>query len=180
MIGREEIQDPNSGQRWVLHRVEGDVLEADLYVSPGGYVRNHLHPRQEETFTGIAGRFVMDVDGERRTIEPGDSVVLPAGTPHGFAAAPEAAQLRVTVRPALRLAPFFRASLGLSRDGKLSLPVKGLPKPLLLNALLLHRYRAEVAAPELPVWLQRPIWRVLALVARLRGYRASYPEYGAP
>ena len=180
MIGPEEIEDPQSGQRWVFRRTDGDVLEADLYVSPGAFVREHVHPAQEETFTGVAGTFVLEVAGERRTIQPGDSVVVPAGMPHGFEQVSEAAQLRVTVRPALRLVEYFRAFLGLSRDGKLAMPRSGLPRPLLLSAVLLHRFRAEVAAPELPVWLQRPLWRVLALVARLRGHRASYPEYGAP
>jgi quercetin dioxygenase-like cupin family protein len=180
MIGPEEIEDPNGGQRWVFHRIDGDVLEADLFVSPGGYVRDHLHPAQEETFTGVAGTLVLEVDGEPKTIGPGDSVVVPAGTRHGFEAASEPAELRVTVRPALRLAEYFRAFLGLSRDGKLAMPRKGLPKPLLLSAVLLHRFRNEIAAPELPVWLQRPVWWALALVARIFGHRASYPEYGAP
>lgn len=180
MIGPEEVEDPRSGQRWIFHRIDGDSLEADLYVSAGGFVRTHLHPAQEETFTGVAGTFVLVVDGAQRTIRPGESVVVPAGTPHGFTAAAEAAQLRVSVRPPLRLADYFRAFLGLSRDGRLAMPVSGRPRPLLQAAALLHRFRAEIAAPELPVWLQRPLWRLLALAARLRGYRASFPEYGAP
>ena len=167
-----EIADPTSGQRWVFRRTEGEVLEADLHVSPGGFVREHVHPEQEETFTGVSGTFVLDVDGETKTIRPGDSVVIPPSTPHGFRDAGEAAHLLVRVRPALRLADYFRTFLGLSREGRLRMPVKGLPGPLLLVAVVMHEYRREIAAPRIPRWLQRPAWRVLAWLGRLRGYRA--------
>ncbi len=179
-----EIVDPNSGQRWVLRRTgadtNGELLEADLFVSRGGFVREHVHPTQEETFTGVSGAFLVEIDGKRRTIGPGDTLVIPAGTPHGFRDAPGDAQLLVTVRPALHLDDYFRALLGLSRDGKVSMPVDGFPHPLLQVALVMKRYAPEVAAPGIPVWLQRALWRLLAPLARLRGYRDSFPEYGAP
>src|SRR3712207_2526627 len=43
-----EVEDPRAGQRWVFRRTGGDLLEADLFVSPGGFVREHVHPTQEE------------------------------------------------------------------------------------------------------------------------------------
>jgi quercetin dioxygenase-like cupin family protein len=175
----DEVEDPRSGQRWVFRRTGGDALEADLFVSRGGFVRRHLHPEQEETFTGVSGTFVLDVDGEERHIGPGDSVVVPPGTPHGFAEAAEDAHLLVTVRPALELERYFRAFLGLSRGGRIRMPVRGLPGPVLLVAAVMHRYRREIAAPELPLWVQRVLWRVLAAVGRIFRVRASFPEYGA-
>ena len=62
-MSEREIEDPTGGQRWVFHDTDGDVLEADLYVSPGGYVREHAHPTQVEIFEGVSGTFVLDVDG---------------------------------------------------------------------------------------------------------------------
>lgn len=176
----DAVDDPRSGQRWVFRPRAGDVLEADLFVSRGGYVRSHVHPEQEETFTGVSGTFVLDVAGERKTIGPGDIVVVPPRTPHGFADAAEDAHVLVAVRPALDLESYFRAFLGLSRDGRIRMPVSGLPGPLLLVATLMNRYRREIAAPGLPLWLQRAAWRILALVGRVFGRRASFPEYGAP
>ena len=169
----DEVEDPRSGQRVVFRRTGGDVLEVDLLVSPGAFVRGHVHPSQEETFTGVAGTFELEVDGDRRTIRPGNSVVIPARTSHGFEPAAEEAHLLVTVRPALELGGYFRAFLSLSRDDRLRIPEQGLPKPLLLFAALMHRYRREIAAPGIPVWLQRPLWWVLALLGRLRGYRVD-------
>jgi len=176
----DEVEDPRSGQRWVFRRTGGDVLEADLFVSRGGYVRTHVHPEQEETFTGVAGTFVLDVAGEQRRIGPGDTVVVPPRTPHGFGDAVEEAHVLVTVRPALELERYFRAFLGLSRDSRIRMPARGLPGPLLLVALVMDRYRREIAAPRLPLWLQRPPVRALALLGRLLGRSDSFPEYGAP
>jgi quercetin dioxygenase-like cupin family protein len=179
-----EIADPVSGQRLTFRRTgaetDGELLEADLYVRPGGYVRTHLHPAQEETFTCISGAFVLGVRGEPRTIEAGESIVIPPRTPHGFGPAQAEAHLLVTVRPALRLEEYFRAFLGLSRDGRIRMPLSGPPQPLLQVALLMHRYRGEVAAAELPLPVQRPFWWLLAWLGRRRGYPASFPEYGAP
>lgn len=164
----------------MFHRSRADVLEADLYVSRGGYVRSHVHPEQEEAFTGVSGTFVLDVAGETKHIGPGDTVVIPPGTPHGFSDAADEAHVLVTVRPALQLETYFHVFLGLSRDGRIRMPATGLPGPLLLVALVMHRYRREIAAPALPLWLQRPLWRVLASVGRVLGCRASFPEYGVP
>jgi len=179
-----DITDPTGRQRVVFRRTGdetgGELLEVELYVSPGAFVRGHVHPSQEETFTGVSGTLVLDVAGERRSIGPGDKVVIPPRTPHGFEDAAEEAQLLVQVRPALHLDDYFRTFLGLSRDGRISMPVKGIPHPLLQVALVMDRYAPEMAAPGIPVALQRPVWRLLGWVARLRGMSDSFPEYGAP
>jgi quercetin dioxygenase-like cupin family protein len=175
----DEVDDPRSGQRVVFRRTSADVLELDLFVSRGAFVREHIHPSQEETLTGVAGTFVQVVNGKTHTIGPGDSVVIPPRTPHHFDAAPGDAQLLVTVRPALELDRFFRAYLGLSRDGRLTIPERGMPKPFLLFAALLYRYRREMAMPRIPLWLQRPFLGTLALLGRALGRRGSFPEYGS-
>jgi len=178
-----DIADPTSGQRVVFRRTgedtNGELLEVDLFVTPGAFVREHVHPTQEEAFTGVSGSFTLEVDGEQRMIGPGDTVVIPPRAPHGFREAPEDAHLLVTVRPALHLDDYFRTFLGLSRDGKISMPFEGVPRPLLQVALVMDRYSPEIAAPGIPLGLQRLVWRLLVPVARVRGYRASFPEYGA-
>jgi quercetin dioxygenase-like cupin family protein len=179
-----DIADPTGGQRWVFRRTgadtNGELLEADLYVSPGGFVREHMHPTQEETFTGVSGTFVVDVAGKTVHIGPGDKLVIPRRTPHGFKNATAEAQLLVEVRPALHLDDYFRTFLGLSRDRRINMPVKGLPHPLLQVALVMERYAPEIAAPRIPLALQRPVWRLLGALARRRGVPDSFPEYGAP
>jgi len=174
----DAVADPGWGQRVIFRRIDDDVLELDLFVSKGAFVREHIHPTQEETLTGVAGTFIQVVDGKTHRIGPGDSVTIPPQTPHNYDSAPEDCQLLVTVKPALELDRFFRAFLGLSRDGKLTIPEKGIPTPLVTFAALMYRYRREMAAPRIPLWLQRPGLGALALLAKLLGRRTSYPEYG--
>jgi quercetin dioxygenase-like cupin family protein len=178
-----DISDPVSGQRWVFRQTGaetgGELLEADLYVSAGGFVRSHAHPTQEETFTGVEGTFVLDVGGETHALGPGETIVIPPRVPHGFRRAPGSSRLLVTVRPALALDDYFRAYLGLSRDGRISLPSSGLPRGLLQIALMMDRYAPEIAAPGIPLGLQRKTWAALAALGRKRGLKASFPEYGA-
>jgi quercetin dioxygenase-like cupin family protein len=175
----DEVADPRSGQRVVFRRIDADVLELDLYVSKGAFVREHMHPTQEETLTGVSGTLVQVVDGKPHPIGPGDSVTIPPRTPHNYDVAAEDSKLLVTVKPALELDRFFRAFLGLSRDEKLTIPEDGTPKPLLTFAALMYRYRREMAAPRIPLWLQRPGLGALTLLARLLGRRTKWPEYGA-
>jgi quercetin dioxygenase-like cupin family protein len=178
-----DVSDPVSGQRWVFRRTgaetDGELLEADLHVRAGGFVRSHAHPTQEEEFACVSGTFVLDVGGETRALGPGESVIVPPRTPHGFRDAPGPAQLLVTVRPALVLDDYFRAYLGLSRDGRIRLPASGLPRGLLQIALVMDRYAPEIAASGLPLGLQRRVWSGLAALGRKRGLSASFPEYGA-
>jgi hypothetical protein len=89
---------------------------------------------------------VLEVAGQTLRIAPGDKLVIPPRTPHGFKDAAEEAQLLVEVRPALHLDDYFRTFLGLSRDGRISMPSKGLPHPLLRVALVMERYAPEIAA----------------------------------
>ncbi|HET9674680.1 MAG TPA: cupin domain-containing protein [Gaiellaceae bacterium] len=175
-----EIHDPPGHQRVVFRRSAGDALEVDLYVEPGAFVREHVHPAQVETFEGVSGTLILQVDGLDRSIGPGASIVIPPGTRHGFNGAREAAHLHVTVRPALQLEQYFRSYVGLSRDGRLKVPAKGRPSPLLQLAVVMDRFAPELVAPRIPLPLQRFMWRALAFVARLRGYSSSFPEYGAP
>jgi hypothetical protein len=143
-------------------------------------VRDHAHPTQEETFTGISGTFVVDVAGKTVRVGPGDKLVIPPRTPHGFKDAAEEAHLLVEERPALHLDDYFRTFLGLSRDRRLSMPSKGLPHPLLQVALVMERYAPEIMAPRIPLGLQRFAWRLLGALARRRGVPSSFPEYGVP
>jgi quercetin dioxygenase-like cupin family protein len=174
-----EVDDPVSGQRVVFHDSRPEALEVDLFIQPGAFVREHVHPSQTETFTGVEGTFHLDVDGKRRTLGPGESLTVPPRTKHGFRDAPEAAHMHVIVTPALRLEQYFRAFLGLSRDHRLSMPPEGIPKPLLQAAVLMDEFKAELVAPDLPIAVQRPMWWLLAQLGAVKGYRRILPEYGA-
>ena len=106
--------------------------------------------------------------------------MIPPRTPHGFRDAPGPAQLLVTVRPALALDDYFRAYLGLSRDGRIRLPASGLPRGLLQLGLVMDRYSPEIAAAGIPLGLQRKAWRALAALGRRSGKSACLPRVRRP
>ena len=81
------------------------------------------------------------------------------------------------VRPALHLDDYFRTFLGLSRDRRISMPVKGLPHPRLQVALVMERHTApEIAAPRIPLSrCNGSAGACSAGSARRRGIAASFP-----
>jgi quercetin dioxygenase-like cupin family protein len=50
-------------------------------IKAGSVLPEHAHPH-EQVATIIRGAFEMTVDGETRTIKPGDVVVIPSGAKH--------------------------------------------------------------------------------------------------
>ncbi|TWT57505.1 Quercetin 2,3-dioxygenase [Thalassoglobus neptunius] len=44
----------------------------------------HVHRRESETFHVLQGRFEFEIDGERKTVGPGDVVFAPRNIPHQF------------------------------------------------------------------------------------------------
>jgi hypothetical protein len=49
---------------------------------PGGVITEHIHPRQEERFTILAGEAHFTLNGEQRIAGAGETIIVPAGVPH--------------------------------------------------------------------------------------------------
>lgn len=80
-----EVVLPLSGERFVYRSSTGttDRFEFDFFVEPGGGVdREHRHLHQTETFRCLAGTLTVTLDGDVRTIGPGESLVIEPGTAH--------------------------------------------------------------------------------------------------
>ncbi len=61
------------------------VQRWDLEPYPGDQSPAHIHHESDEAFGVVSGRLEVLVGTERRILEAGDLVVVPAGTPHTFA-----------------------------------------------------------------------------------------------
>ncbi len=59
-----------------------NLVVIEVTLSPGGGHAFHQHPRQEEVIYVIQGEVEQWREDEKRTLRPGDSVFLPAGTVH--------------------------------------------------------------------------------------------------
>ena len=55
---------------------------AEAVLAPGQATERHYHARTEEIYYLLEGTGEMEVDGDRRTVEPGDAVLIPPGARH--------------------------------------------------------------------------------------------------
>jgi quercetin dioxygenase-like cupin family protein len=173
------LEHPVTRERVVFRKTARDtggaLAQADFYLQPGGFVAaEHIHPQQEERFEVISGTLHGRAAGKELTAGPGESVVIPAGTPHvWWAAGDDDLHALVELRPALSVEAFFETLFGLAQDGKVS-PKTGLPNPLQMAVLMrAHRDLIVLARPARPV--QTVLFGTLALIARLLGYKAEHP-----
>jgi mannose-6-phosphate isomerase-like protein (cupin superfamily) len=60
--------------------VEQSLAEATL--AAGQATRRHHHGRTEEIYVVLAGTGELEVDGDRRTVAPGDAVLIPPRARH--------------------------------------------------------------------------------------------------
>jgi quercetin dioxygenase-like cupin family protein len=166
------ISSPPTGERIQFAETSkdtgGELLRFEYWQEPGGAVPAvHLHPQQQETFHVRAGRPRFTIRGEIRDAAPGETLVVPPGTPHVFGN-PTDAQVHVTIelRPALRSEDMFVALYTLAAQGRLTRV--GIPTNPLLGALFARQFRNEVR----PVGWMRALATLTppaASVARLFG-----------
>lgn len=183
MFKRGEVYDnPVTGERVIIRlgtqETGGERLVVDIHVRPGGAVAvEHIHPTIDETFTILKGRVGVVIGGESFMAGPGRKFHVPRGTAHDrWNAGDEEAHIVVEITPAARFEAMLRNLFGLAQDGKTDR--KGVPR-LLQLALMAREFEDVVQLVRPPRPVQKALFAILAPLARLKGYRGSYPEYEA-
>jgi mannose-6-phosphate isomerase-like protein (cupin superfamily) len=64
-----------------LHHTELQSL-AEASLPAGQATERHYHRRSEEIYFVLEGEGELEVDGERRTLSPGDAALIPPGAWH--------------------------------------------------------------------------------------------------
>jgi len=176
------IENPVTGEtmRFVLtgRETANELLRIEMVVRPGGFVASeHVHPHQEERFHITSGRIRLRVDGEERLYAAGDSITIPAGTPHVWWNS-GTDDLRVTLefRPAGRFAEFITTFFAMAVAGKTN--VRGLPRDVLQLGVTLAEYRDVIRGTTPPWAVQQALFAVMAPLGRLLGYRPDVPYPG--
>ena len=139
-------------------------------------IPEHIHPRQDERFTILAGKAHFTLNGEKHVAGPGQTVVVPAGVPHSVAN-PGPAQIDSIVerRPALQAKEFHEAAAGLAADGKTT--PTGVPKnPLQLGATFWH-FRHDSRVTSTPIWVQNLMFPPLWALAKVFGVRPYHHRW---
>lgn len=174
------VENPVTGERAVVRigtdETAGELLVVDLYLRPGGAVMGeHVHPAIDEHFTVLKGRVGMRLGGTKSVAEHGVRVHAPARVPHDWwNAGPDEALIRIEVRPARRFEEMIANAFGLAQDGKVNR--RGVPH-LLQLAVFAREFDDVVRLTTPPRVVQRVLFGMLAPLARLLGYRGSYPHY---
>jgi mannose-6-phosphate isomerase-like protein (cupin superfamily) len=75
--------------RSILDRTNAPVQNqslAEARVPAGGATERHYHKLAEEFYFILKGSGTMEIDGERRAVEPGDCILIPPGAWHTITA----------------------------------------------------------------------------------------------
>lgn len=171
------VENPVTGERFRFHDPPDvpatDPLAFDLWAPPGMTpLGAHVHPEQDEVFTVREDAVELSRRGEVGQVDAGETVTVPAGTPHTWWPAGET-ELHLAVRfePGLASEAFLRDLAALARAGRVG--DDGVPGPLQVAALYdAYGYGVmHLASP--PLVVQKTLFATLAPVARWRGYTAN-------
>lgn len=172
-----------TGERAVVLRGDeapGLPTLVHLTVRPGGFVAGeHIHPALTERFTVISGVLNTRIGGAEGRLERGEEAVVAPGVAHDWwNAGDEDAHVLVEVSPpSERFELAIATGFGLANTGRTD--AKG--RPGFLQAVAMGREFADVIRfTTPPIWLQRLLFPPLGVLARLRGYRGTYPELIGP
>lgn len=155
---------------------DGAVVRYRWASDPGGAIVPHTHPDCLEIFTILDGEVVLTVHGERITVGPGQSGVVPAGVVHSEAnLSGQVVRGVVELQPAGKTAELHDALAGISST--LPHTPTGAPKnPLQLGATF-WAFRDDIRVTPPPIWLQNLFLPILAGLAKIAGVPAVRPEW---
>jgi mannose-6-phosphate isomerase-like protein (cupin superfamily) len=107
------LENPFTGQSLTFRRTAaetgGELLEVESSWAGGGTEPpEHHHPRQDEHFEVLEGELRARIAGSEQTVRAGETLDVPAGTPHTMWN-PGGGRARAVwqTRPALRTEAFF-------------------------------------------------------------------------
>ena len=173
----DTIHNPVTGERITFLATaadtDGEAVVIETVVQPDGFVAAaHVHPSQTERFAVAEGTLVLKVDGQEKTLSPGDVAIVEPGQAHKFwNAGDEPVRFVCEVRPALQFESLLETMFDLAADGKTN--KKGMPNPLRL-AVIAKAHFDTVRLPFPPDWMQAAGLALGAPLGRLLGYEATY------
>src|SRR5438093_875282 len=99
-----------------------DALRMDYRLPPRMSVEApHIHRRQEERFSVVAGGMCIRLRREVLHLGPGHEIVVPARTPHIFWSEGNSdLQVIIEFRPALQMRRFFERLFSFAAEGRLT------------------------------------------------------------
>lgn len=157
----ETIVNPITGDRMTFvqpsHQHQGQYAKIRFNLPPGAKGSPlHYHTKMDETFTVFSGCLEMEVGqkGNRRSLQAGESLQVPAGMHHSFCnSSSDWVTFTTENRPAGGFEQFLRGLYGLAIDGKVN--AAGMPTNLFQLAVLLK------LSDTVPVGVPLPVFNLL-------------------
>ena len=159
----------------LMQTATGERLEVRNEVQPGAGPPMHVHWKQEEGLTVVAGRIGYQIKGQPpRYAEVGEMVVFKPGVAHRFwADGQELLRCTGYVQPAGNIVYFLS-------EVYRSMRTNGGRPNTFDAAFLLHKYRSEFAMLSIPAFVTRVIFPVLQLIGSLTGRYKDLERGPAP
>ena len=144
----------------------GSYSLGKLEVAPGGGNSLHIHKAFAETFTAVKGILGVQLRNRKLYLRPGESVTVPAGTPHHFFNnTSETIVCNVKFEPGHGgFEKGLAIAYGLAAEGKTN--AKGVPKNITHLALIMVLTDTRPAGA---MGLLMPLFRLLAARAIKKG-----------
>lgn len=156
------------------HNQQGRLV-AELSALAGARVMGeHYHPSITEYFTPLEGELTVKCNGQVRVLREGETAVVEPGVWHDWwNATGRDIRVHLEITPGERFLHMIETFFGLARLG--CTDSKGMPHPLQL-ALCAREFSDVMVLRTPPRLVQHVLFGALGLIARSRGYRATYPE----
>src|SRR6266568_4489442 len=179
----QAFENPLTGERMVFAKTardtNGTLLEIEFFIQPhtGQGLPAHFHPYFDERFEILAGSAHYRIGKDERPANAGDEIVLPRGLSHVHPWNVGEDELHVRKitqldqpdkQLLLKSEVFFETLYALAQVGKLG--NDGLPKNLLQKVVTAQALAPASYSAGIPVWLQRPLVGLLAVIGRAVGY----------
>jgi uncharacterized RmlC-like cupin family protein len=189
----QTFENPVTGERMVFNKTayetNGTMLDIEFFVKPnaGTGLAAHLHPYFAERVEIIAGSAHYKVGKTEHAADTGDMVMLPQNVPHvhPWNMGNDVLHWRKITqldKPDMQLllasAGFFESLYALAQQGKVG--NNGLPRNSLQMVVLLQSLEPSAYVAGLPIWIQRPLFGILAAIGRALGYKPYYPAASIP
>jgi quercetin dioxygenase-like cupin family protein len=184
----QTFENPLTRERMVFNTTARDsnglLLEIEFFIQPntGRGLPAHFHPSFDERFEILSGSARYSVGNDERPASAGDDIVLPKGIAHihPWNTGSDVLHVRKITRLdkpdkdlLLKSEEFFETLYALAQQGKTG--PDGLPTNLLQKVVVGQALEPASYSATPPLWLQRPLFGILAAFGRAFGYSGYYP-----
>jgi hypothetical protein len=184
----QAFENPVTGERMVFGKTARDsngmLLEIEFFIKPntGKGLPAHFHLYFDERFEILAGAARYIVGNVEHPANAGDVIMLSKGIPHvhPWNVGNDVLHVRKITqldKPdkglLLKSEEFFETLYALAQEGKIG--TDGLPKNLLQKVVLGQALEPASYSATPPLWIQRPLFGLLAAIGRAFGYSGYYP-----